>query len=588
MTQRGGPYVTRPYPADRPRPSASRWIPLYENLRFTGDKGLTDFLEKLRGSVKPERKYAGSEAELNIVEVYRDGNVYQDIPEDTWYVAFGWFMHDLFGKKFSVPFHPNLRPIFLSVFVRFPEMLTPEAIAYLKKYSPIGCRDWQSVALLRAVGVPAFFSGCMTTTVDTLYAVPERDKRSGTLRVDWMKGGKGPSKKQTVTAIRDKSFPENLDLARSWVSDYAYKYSRVLTSRLHAYLPARSVGADVDFEPKNLSDSRFGGLYGISDTEFDTIRTGILDKLSVIIPLIASGASEDEIYAKWAEITADDMVAADEYLAKSSLPDAASDEIASALHATERPSPEADTTDVYLSVNRGEEKLVESLAKSIEEHASGRYRLWLADGALDRNSVDKVSEALAKGSLHTLGTVSYHGIKDREDLVQALLPAIFAEHDRLIVLPAAAEVSADITQLASADLGSSFLAARRDVRKPRTSGLTLMRRIASAFKDDYKGALDFVFASHGTLGEDFLVFDPQVAVLSLTEMRIEGVAERVVGLMKSVGTNYVDSLQIAVGGRYTELDAGWNVRAQWETADSPDIVNWRGQVRHYGQMTPAE
>ena len=32
MTQRGGPYVTRPYPADRPRPSASRWIPLFEYL----------------------------------------------------------------------------------------------------------------------------------------------------------------------------------------------------------------------------------------------------------------------------------------------------------------------------------------------------------------------------------------------------------------------------------------------------------------------------------------------------------------------------------------------------------------------------
>src|SRR5699024_12285623 len=106
-----------------------------------------------------------------------------------------------------------------------------------KKYGPVGCRDWQSVAVLRAVGVPAFFSGCLTTTVDTLFPAPATDHRGGTLRVDWPKGGKGPTKKQTVTAIRDKSFPENLDLARNWVADYAYKYKQVLTSRLHANLP---------------------------------------------------------------------------------------------------------------------------------------------------------------------------------------------------------------------------------------------------------------------------------------------------------------------------------------------------------------
>ena len=129
----------------------------YENLSFTGDNGLTDLFAKLRQSVKEERKYGGPEAELNLVEVYRDGNVYQDIPEDTWYIAFGWYMHDIFGKSFNIPFHPNLRPILLSVFVRYPEMLTPDAIAYLKKYGPVGCCDWQSVAVLRAVGVPAFF-----------------------------------------------------------------------------------------------------------------------------------------------------------------------------------------------------------------------------------------------------------------------------------------------------------------------------------------------------------------------------------------------------------------------------------------------
>ena len=556
----------------------------YENLRFTGDSGLTELFAKLRESVKPERKYSGPDAELNVVEVYRDGNVYQDIPEDTWYVAFGWYMHDIFGKSFNIPFHPNLRPILLSVFVRFPEMLTPEAIAYLKKYGPVGCRDWQSVAVLRAVGVPAFFSGCLTTTVDTLFPTPEPDRRSGTLRIDWLKGGKGPSKKQTVTAIRDKSFPENLELARSWVADYAYKYSRVLTSRLHANLPARSVGAEVEFEPKNKSDSRFGGLYGINDVEFDAIRDGILDKLSVLIPLIATGAPEDEIYAKWAEITADEMAVADDYLATAQLADATRSDIDSALDNVSRPRPETGTTDVYLAVNKGEERQVAVTAKSIDAHAAGRYRLWVASDTLTAARVDEIRAELSNGTLQVLDPVSYQGVKNSEELVQALLPALFIEHERLVVLPAAAEVTADVADLAATDLGETLLGAKRDVRKTRTSGLTLMRRVASAFNDDHVGALDFVFASHTTLNQDFVLFDPQVSVLNLAQLRRDGAVERVVGLLKSVGINYVDSLQIAVGGRYTELDSDWNVRAQLETADSPKIINWRRQTRHRGRM----
>src|SRR5699024_1782192 len=147
----------------------------------------------------------------------------------------------------------------------------------------------------------------------------------------WLKGGKGPKKRHTVTAIRDKSFPENLELARNWDADYAYKYEQVITSRLHPNLPARSVGAELDSDPKNKSDSRFGGLIGINEHEFDDIREGILDKLSVLTPLIATGAPEDEIYAKWAEITADDMAIADEYLASAHLPVADSTAIAAAV-----------------------------------------------------------------------------------------------------------------------------------------------------------------------------------------------------------------------------------------------------------------
>ena len=169
-------------------------------------------------------------------------------------------------------------------------------------------------------------------------------------------------------------------------------------------------------------------------------------------------------------------------------------------------------------------------------------------------------------------------------MLSAVLPALFADHERLIVVPATVEVSADITELSTVDFKETLLAAKHDVRKSRSSGLTLMRRIASTFGDDHKGALDFVFASHAGMSEDFVPFDPQIAVLNLTELRSEGVVERVLGLVQHNGLSYIDAMQMIVKGRYADLGDDWNIHAQWEAADAPKIVNWRRQARHFGHM----
>src|SRR5699024_11470604 len=64
---------------------------------------------------------------------------------------------------------------------------------------------------------------------------------------------------------------------------------------------------------------------------------------------LATGAPEDEIYAKWAEITADDMAIADEYLASAHLPVADSTAIAAAVSDVERPVPDQDLTDIFMT-----------------------------------------------------------------------------------------------------------------------------------------------------------------------------------------------------------------------------------------------
>ena len=64
-----------------------------------------------------------------------------------------------------------------------------------------------------------------------------------------------------------------------------------MTSRLHCYLPLRSLGVPVDFQPKNRSDPRFAGLIDITDDEFDAMQTRIDRLLEEMFDMILAGRS---------------------------------------------------------------------------------------------------------------------------------------------------------------------------------------------------------------------------------------------------------------------------------------------------------
>ena len=59
------------------------------------------------------------------------------------------------------------------------DALDEPTIEYLRTYGPIGCRDWTTVDLLLSAGVDAFFTGCVTTTVDAVFPTLDSVDRSG-------------------------------------------------------------------------------------------------------------------------------------------------------------------------------------------------------------------------------------------------------------------------------------------------------------------------------------------------------------------------------------------------------------------------
>ena len=123
--------------------------------------------------MQPSLRRPGTTGAVHLLAVDRDFSNAEAVPPGTWMVAFGWHMHPLYDLRYDFPYHPNVRPLFLSFHLNRLDMLSEAAQAYLRTHGPIGCRDWNTVFLLLSAGIDAFFTGCLTTTVDALFPARE-------------------------------------------------------------------------------------------------------------------------------------------------------------------------------------------------------------------------------------------------------------------------------------------------------------------------------------------------------------------------------------------------------------------------------
>uniref|UniRef100_UPI0015D321BC polysaccharide pyruvyl transferase family protein n=1 Tax=Acinetobacter sp. YH18001 TaxID=2601197 RepID=UPI0015D321BC len=93
----------------------------------------------------------------------------------------GWFTHH---PETWVP-SAQLHPLFVSLHINSSaadRMLSESGITYLKKHEPIGCRDHYTVRLLESKGIKAYFTGCLTLTLDS-YAKKDSTQNDGKIYI---------------------------------------------------------------------------------------------------------------------------------------------------------------------------------------------------------------------------------------------------------------------------------------------------------------------------------------------------------------------------------------------------------------------
>ncbi len=567
-------------------------------VTFSGDDGLGELASELQGRVRPGLRVPGPNGAVHLVTADRDFSTVEDVPEGTWMIAFGWHMHPLYDLRYDFPYHPNIRPLFISFHVNRLEMLSDEALAYLRRCGPVGCRDWNTVFLLLSAGVDAFFTGCLTTTVDALF--PARDaayRGKGAVGViDLPRKAAGPDARNVKVyshqSDNDRGVPaaDRLRAASSMLAAYQQDLDRAVTGRLHAYLALSSLGVPVDFTPRNPGDVRFAGLVGIrpGDERLSAMRDDIRDLVATLFERVVSGAGEPEVYELWRHLTRDRVADARSRLAvpvedePTGIDVGAAVSIALAGKRQFGPQDAVDpatVTDVVVAFDQNLTYPAAVLLESVVSNASGALRLWV----LARGLTDAYQEWLA-GAFPAIpmtflpcDEISYDVAGPRRRIPRRitvstmdrlLLPVMLGDVDRVVYVDVDTLVLGDICRLAAIDLGGHPIATRdSNVTEPSE-----WQRAGRRLEEPMATELRRLMAARHGYGHAAL--NAGVLVLDLERLRRDDFTRQYLGFGERYGLHDQDTMLAYVGPDRAGIEPGWNAMPVLEDVSDPSLIHW--------------
>lgn len=578
----------------------------HQQLRFTGaDRALSGLATELQGRVQPDVRLETAARDVELVTVQRDASSLDDVPPDTWTIWFGWHMKEM-SDRFDIPLHPHLRPIIVSFHCKHIQLLTPAAIDYLRTYGPIGCRDWSTVDILLSAGVPAFFSGCITTTVNTVFPPLGTGEEPGpdAPRV-YVEVADTPADAPVLShaypEVKYAPFEANLRRAIDQLDTYRRQFSGVVTSRLHCYLPSRSLGVPAEFRPFHNADLRYEGLAGIGEEEFAAMRGRLLDKLETVTTAIVEGRSEEEVYATWRAACADDVAAAERRRAEISplpapwfdVPAACSAVRADATTIARRvEAREGDEVHVALALDRNLAEHLHVMAAAMVDNCTRPMHLWILYRDHDQADFARFAELFPEVTTTWLpcDAIDYGPVQGllghttASTMDRLLLPELLHDLPRVVYADIDTLPVGDIAQLHDWDLDGAPLAARSAVGKREvTSGFGTIVSSATRLNDLPESSHDLMQRMCARFDYDFDAFNAGILVLDLERMRADDFCAAFLPFVERYGMNDQDVLNCYAGPHRAVLPPSWNAQPTKEIVTDPDIIHWTGAVKPWSE-----
>lgn len=574
-------------------------------VRHTGarfdDSALGSLASELAGRVPADLRVEGPEAQVSLHQIDRDASSYSPAPEGTWMLAFGWYAHKLGGVRHDLPFPEHLRPIYVSFHVNRRTLLTTEVIEHLRAHAPIGCRDHSTVDLLLSLDIPAFFSGCLTTTVRYVRPddTPPRPDDAPTVWIDRPPAPGGLHVTNERNEVRYASLVDNIHTALTSLDDYASTYGRVVTGRLHSYLPARTLGCEVDFVPSNPGDIRFAGLAPLSDDEVFEMGRGIGDLLEPVMTAILAGEDEDAVRALWSEVTADRVAAArTRHEREVDLPSIVDVDAAVATIRAGRldvprklDGPAGEEMDVVLALDGNLKEQFLVVVDGLVEHATRPIHLHVLVREHEQADFDRAAalfptvsftwwpcDEVTYGEIHAM--IAHITISTMDRL---LLPELLTDVDRVVYFDIDALPVADLAELFETDLQGHAIAARDSEVSHLHSGYSNIFVPAAFTGLAPEMGSELIRRETRRHPFDFVGFNAGVMVLDLARMRADRFCERFLPYAHNFGMHDQNILNVFVGADRVSLDPAWNARPTQENVVDPKIVHWAGGQKPWAE-----
>lgn len=569
------------------------------NLTFAGDPQLASAFTDLAGRVREDARRDGAPQTVSLIEMDRDASHLNPIPENTWALAFGWYAHQPFDLLPDFPFHPNVNPIFVSFHVNRPEILTPQAIEYLREHAPIGCRDWNTTFLLISAGVPAFFSGCITTTIGALYEDVAIDPSKPVVYVDTTPPADQPDamrRTQAYEEVRALPIAQNMNDALSLIGSYRTDYSRVVTSRLHCYLPAWSAGANVEFRPHRRTDVRFNGLLDADEDERREMRDKITNLLRPTLDAVIDGRSKQDVYDLWRELTANEVALAQERFATvhplPPLPfDVAVQAAAVKAVSSHRPT-HADServgeqVHVAIALDGNLKEQAKATVAGIVDNTTRPVHLHVLCRGHDEDDKQTLERLFPEIAITWLpcddldyGTITgMLGHITVSTMDRLMLPYLLPDVSKVVYHDIDALTLADIGTLYDTELGDSPLAGRDAPNWKVRLGVREARAHARKIPDPDL-ANDYLLRLSQIAPFDFVSFNAGIMVLNLDRMRADDFDTEFMPWVSAYGLNDQQLLNIYANRRRVPLPAAWNAFPAREELRDPSLIHWAGRAK---------
>ena len=182
-------------------------------------------------------------------------------------------------KKGNRKVPDKIFPIYISYHINYINISDSISFNNLKKYEPIGCRDIYTQQILEKSGINAYFSSCLTTTLDIDFAVNHSERTNEIIFIDY-KFGIFPQADKFIKSLKKYNFSnviykrhkfklkyshlQRFKLARNLLGQYA-RAKLVISTRIHGALPCLALNTPIIFVNKKY-DRRYPGLYELLNT----------------------------------------------------------------------------------------------------------------------------------------------------------------------------------------------------------------------------------------------------------------------------------------------------------------------------------